>query len=1539
MPVEDNGSQFREMLEVGVDVSVFNEGLRQLETAYTDFLNRIKAKGGSGSDIIAAGQVGALNAQLGQLVQTIGEVQKNLGATLKDITGGVVSTLESFERTIEEKFTVSSKARIKQAELEADDRIAQIKKVNRALAEANAEARAEQASFDGRKTPNAFPGAIPFNMPENGKVEPEAAKMAAMIEKQLNDQDKLAAAYTKSVEKKMEADARWITNYEKAHQQAIAQNEKFDAGVRESEQKQEELIAKWVNSYETAHNRALIENQKFNTKRAEQDEQYYARQLALVEREIFLADQAAATKTAAAEARARLQAKIDGDATTKQVAAAERVVQVANELERLRTAQYEAQVNIRLAIAAKESNEKIAMLRREEAMNGRFGSQTQRNLVQALTAEQKADLGLMERIMGRLTKDTPEFVASMFRLAATLQLAYTVIQAMTVAVMALPRAFQAGWEYLTKVEEQAQELQGSIAGTVKLSENLAENFNMSAKAAEAIVLKFQDIAAKDNLKPENLQAGFKAFMEGGGGATVKTLDEATRATELFALALKNSGVNAQTTRSLISEIPKLLNDSITPSSKLLEVLHLSKDEWSKIRAEALKHHNLVELLEPRMKAYTAVTAESNMTQKDMTETAGNMLSRVEGIVAKPMWDAFNATLKDALGWFKQHKNQVEAIAGSIGQFIKDFFDFVKMLAEASGATFLLEEGFKAIGFVLLLAMESVGLIIDGMRVLFNDIKSLIAFIANPKNWNSDGFNQFIADAQANSTKFFDNFEKRALRINQALTGEKFGGQDNTLNQPILDAQGPPDNTKNKGERRDLRAKLEKELDELKQQTQSVVQQQENLIATHKVTVRQGVDEIVQALTKEWLGVDALVKKYKDLANTIKDPNQRKAFVEQLENIQRDLHRQESKRINQGFTEADTADKAVVDEESKTRLAVLQQERQRERALIKQAVSEGRALRSEGLKAELEDLSDNIDDQNREFNRQLEGVAAGTEKYKQIMRQKELANQQYLTKYITYTKQILTEQDKELLNAKKIAEQKKVLDSQNKITDLQKQADNTGILSRRKDLEAEIARLRAQQAKSLVTIAQAEYDIAAARKADQQVLDDLFNKIIEAKNAVKEAENAADNADKRTKTGDAGGTDVLQGILGVSLDDFAHAFDSASEGITAFAKAITGAINLIQGVMNAWSQGSASGGTLGGIGGVASMIGGMLPGPVGAVVGAVGSVFSFVGGLLTAAARRLAEKMKKEFDAIVKSYNNGSITLMEAIKETEAKRQQAINELSGKKGGKDELKKLLPQFDDTIQSLQAKAKQIIEQFEQSLQVLRLNSEPMEQLLNTWRQINDQVKEYIGAGGDANQANEFLSLSLKKYRDSLLASLSSDEQDAIQDAIQLNDLLDQRNKLIDDFKKKEFDLLTADSLEQRQAGSVVRGRELTAAREEFQKQLDDLNNQINLTTIKVEKEREVYNLATDINELHRRDEELQLEALDLQLAKVRDIKAIIEGITENGGVFGLSDALAARLGISHNTTNNINVTVTVSGLNGSGGLGDEIADAINRGMRVL
>jgi hypothetical protein len=228
------------------------------------------------------------------------------------------------------------------------------------------------------------------------------------------------------------------------------------------------------------------------------------------------------------------------------------------------------------------------------------------------------------------------------------------------------------------------------------------------------------------------------------------------------------------------------------------------------------------------------------------------------------------------------------------------------------------------------------------------------------------------------------------------------------------------------------------------------------------------------------------------------------------------------------------------------------------------------------------------------------------------------------------------------------------------------------------------------------------------------------------------------------------------------------------------------------------------------------------------------------------------------------------------------------------GAMDELAKLLPPMVEKMEELLRQQAQVFQEFNNQLTSLRLQSDTLGQINSQWQSINQEVAKYLDAGGDAAKANDMIQLGLQQIVRQAGAELTQGYDQAVQDAIRLNDLALQRLDLQKQFKQQEFGLINADSIERTQAGAVSRAQQLKDLRQQYTKSLDDLDSQISLESKKVTAERQIFDIATSISDLHRQDEALQLASLQMQLQKYKDLQNAVSSITSGAATPGPGDA---------------------------------------------
>jgi len=319
--------------------------------------------------------------------------------------------------------------------------------------------------------------------------------------------------------------------------------------------------------------------------------------------------------------------------------------------------------------------------------------------------------------------------------------------------------------------------------------------------------------------------------------------------------------------------------------------------------------------------------------------------------------------------------------------------------------------------------------------------------------------------------------------------------------------------------------------------------------------------------------------------------------------------------------------------------------------------------------------------------------------------------------------------------------------------------------------------------------------------------------------------------------------------------------------------------------------SLRGGPLGIAGAVTRAAGDVIPGPAGTVLRGIGSIFGAIGrlfsGIFTRAARNIAREIQRNFQEIAAAYRTGSATLGETIRRIEDERAAAIRRLSGKKGGRKELDKLLPEFDRALADLRARQQAVFEQFESQLELLRVG-EAFRDVAADVREIVRQYRDYVDAGGDLARANEFLSRSLDELRGRAAGELAEGERRAIEDALHLNELLREREDLLADFAEQERRIRARGVLERQRPIAQDKAAELEALRKRRDERLAELDQDIRLLQLKVDSEARVFELAQERVALETRLLELRGLEIEKDTARLLALKEIVSGIV--GGLAG-------------------------------------------------
>ena len=418
-----------------------------------------------------------------------------------------------------------------------------------------------------------------------------------------------------------------------------------------------------------------------------------------------------------------------------------------------------------------------------------------------------------------------------------------------------------------------------------------------------------------------------------------------------------------------------------------------------------------------------------------------------------------------------------------------------------------------------------------------------------------------------------------------------------------------------------------------------------------------------------------------------------------------------------------------------------------------------------------------------------------------------------------------------------------------------------------------------------------------------------------------------------------GSDTTQGASDAAskLADFSSSLGKAIHLNTEFGAAFGALVDKVKGWIGAVGQvvqsiaGAKS--TGGGIlsGGMAGAQFGANFGPWGAAIGAVvGATFGGIVGAKQAEAQKDADKIKNELNQIIQEMNSGAITLGDAINQLRKERSAAVNMLGGDKKGGKQLPGVLQAIDAEISKLIDEQKQVLDNLHQELIIL---SEPTQ--FQTYLQgLDDIIKKYqefvnaaAGSADEVANANLFLTDSLKQYTQTLSDDLNTAEQQAINDAIHLLDLQQQRLDLMNQEQTQEYDILTGDTLKYKRTTAQDKGQQIEAAQAQYNQQMDQINQEIALTSYKVQSEQQIFALAADRIGLETELLGLQEQQIDKSTAQTQALQQVLlavqaavasgnlpSGLNATGGLASGSDLLNQIAGILGLPPSNIPGTVS-------------------------
>ena len=368
------------------------------------------------------------------------------------------------------------------------------------------------------------------------------------------------------------------------------------------------------------------------------------------------------------------------------------------------------------------------------------------------------------------------------------------------------------------------------------------------------------------------------------------------------------------------------------------------------------------------------------------------------------------------------------------------------------------------------------------------------------------------------------------------------------------------------------------------------------------------------------------------------------------------------------------------------------------------------------------------------------------------------------------------------------------------------------------------------------------------------------------------------------TGTSSGSSAQSGNV---ITEFVQALQDGKGNVTSALKGLVGALssaissigNFIGAMRNASS--GAGGALSGGMSGMAmgGQIGSMIPlpmaGPIGAAIGGVGG--AIMGGIFGSKENQMKKDVKllqDQLQNIVDQLHDGTISIGQAIANLRQERQTAISMLSGgkgsksKKGAPSQLQSVLAQIDSQLAQILQEQQQLFDQMDES--ILSMSQGIYWQpLINQLDQIVKQYQQFASAAdGNVQQvaaANEYLTQSLQNYSTTMQNTMLSDQEQAIQNALQLLQLEQQQVMMTNQYQQSVYGILSQGVTARQVSGAQTKGAEIEALNQQYSQQQQQMQAEISVADYKFQIQQKIFGLASS------------QVGLEMELVAVQDAQA--------------------------------------------------------------
>jgi hypothetical protein len=402
-------------------------------------------------------------------------------------------------------------------------------------------------------------------------------------------------------------------------------------------------------------------------------------------------------------------------------------------------------------------------------------------------------------------------------------------------------------------------------------------------------------------------------------------------------------------------------------------------------------------------------------------------------------------------------------------------------------------------------------------------------------------------------------------------------------------------------------------------------------------------------------------------------------------------------------------------------------------------------------------------------------------------------------------------------------------------------------------------------------------------------------------------------------GASGGQKEMSGTE--KMDKFVTGIIAATGAVMDFVATLTASKSAITGAIG----GAMSGASMG------SMFG-----PWGALAGAVGGAVTggIVGGK-NAAVTRNVHQMQQQFKDLMQDFSMNANNLQQTITQIEQMIVQVQGMQSSSKKGSSQYQQLIDQYVDQLKQLQVQQHAIIVDLGQQLAILSAPQQ-MQDYLSTIESVIKEFQKYVGAARPASEAGtalmevngqmvsvskdladayDFLNKSIEKYQYNLEVEGAQANEQAINDAIQLNDLLLQRQQAYLALNKQIEGVLTQGVMSRLPTRAQQAGAQIYEIQLNAQVQMEKLNEQIQAAQYRVSSESKIFDMATTRIGLENQLLALQNQQTDRDMARIVALTQLINAMQSGDwSAFGpIADLIAALPGVTNTGAGGVEGTI--------------------------